>query len=55
MVKCPRCGTELSKAKKEWDYFIYHVKMFFCSKCQKSVRAYYRESKLHHTIPKGKS
>jgi uncharacterized protein with PIN domain len=55
MVKCPNCKTDItSKPKKEWNYNIYRVKMFLCPKCKKSVKAYYRNGKLNHTIPKGR-
>lgn len=52
MVRCPRCNKEVSKAIKEWDYSIFHVKLFYCGKCEKSFKAYYKERKLSHTIPK---
>lgn len=52
MVKCPRCGTEIPKATKEWDYSVFHVKRFDCEKCEKSFKAYFREGRLSHTIPK---
>jgi len=44
LVKCPRCGTEVSASTREWDYSVFHVKFM----------AYYREGKLSHTIPKRK-
>jgi len=52
MVKCPRCGTEIPKATKEWDYAAFHVKRYDCEKCKKSFKAYFHEGKLSHTIPK---
>jgi transposase-like protein len=54
MVKCPRCGNDVSHVLKEWDYSIFHVKKFDCPKCNKTFSAYYREGKLSHTIPKAK-
>jgi uncharacterized protein with PIN domain len=54
MVKCPRCGKEVPDASKEWNYSIYHVKLFNCEKCDKTFKVYYREGKLSHTIPKSK-
>lgn len=54
MVKCPRCGTEVSTSTREWDYSAFHVKRFDCKKCDKAFMAYYREGKLSHTIPKQK-
>jgi hypothetical protein len=54
-MKCYNCGTELpSKPKKDWKYTIYTVNMLVCQKCCKSTKAYYREGKLSHTIPKAK-
>jgi len=55
MTKCPHCGVQISKPGKEWDYSLFHVKMFRCPKCGKSLRAYYKDGKLNHTIPKGKN
>ncbi|MFX0116743.1 MAG: hypothetical protein ACFFB3_19500 [Candidatus Hodarchaeota archaeon] len=54
MVNCPRCGTDISKSTKEWDYSAFHVKRFDCKKCEKAFMAYYRGGKLSHTIPKRK-
>ena len=54
MVKCPRCGTEISTATREWDYSVFHVKRYDCEKCDKSFKAYFRGDKLSHTIPKSK-
>jgi len=54
LVKCPRCGTEVSLPSREWDYHVFHVKRFDCKKCDKAFMAYYREGKLSHTIPKRK-
>jgi len=54
MAKCPNCGTEISKVKKEWNYSVFHVRMYLCGKCGKTVKIYYRENKLSHTIPKVK-
>jgi len=54
MVKCPRCGKEVSNASKEWDYAAFHVKLFSCEKCDKTFKTYYRQGKLSHTIPKTK-
>jgi ribosomal protein S27AE len=52
--KCPRCGKEVSKPSKEWNYAAFHVKLFNCGKCDKTFKAYYRQDKLSHTIPKAK-
>jgi transposase-like protein len=52
LVRCPRCGTEVSASSKEWDYNVFHVKRFDCKKCDKAFMAYFREGKLSHTIPK---
>jgi uncharacterized protein (UPF0212 family) len=52
LAKCPKCGTEVSKATKEWDYSAFHVKKFDCKKCEKSFKAYFLEGKMSHTIPK---
>jgi transposase-like protein len=54
LVNCPRCGTDISKVTKEWDYSAFHVKRYDCQKCEKSFRAYYLKNKLSHTIPKAK-
>ena len=54
MVKCPRCGMAVSEATKKWDYGVFHVMMYVCGKCEKSFKAYYRDNKLSHTIPKSK-
>jgi len=54
LVKCPRCGTEVSTSSREWDYHVFHVKRFDCKKCDRLFMAYYREGKLSHTIPKQK-
>lgn len=52
MVKCPRCGKEVSNFEKEWGYSVFHVKLFKCEECEKSFKVYYRGNKLSHTIPK---
>jgi len=52
MVKCPRCSKEVSNFEREWDYSVFHVKLFECDRCEKSFKAYYRAGKLSHTIPK---
>ena len=54
MVKCPRCGTETSSVVKEWNYGPFHVKEYFCKKCQKKFNLYFRKGKLSHTIRIGK-
>ncbi|MEM3526040.1 MAG: hypothetical protein QXV37_01375 [Candidatus Jordarchaeaceae archaeon] len=54
MIKCPDCGKEASFIK-EWNYSVFHVKLFHCPKCDKKFKAYYKEGKLSHTIPKSKS
>lgn len=54
MVKCPRCATDISIFAKEWDYGIFHVRNYECKECDKSFKAYFREGKLSHTIPKRK-
>jgi len=54
MVKCPRCGKEVSDLEKEWDYSAFHVKRFDCRKCGKTFMAYFHKGKLSHTIPKHK-
>jgi len=54
MARCPRCGEEVPNASKEWNYAVFHVRLFNCRKCNKSFKAYYRKGKLSHTIPKSK-
>lgn len=52
-MKCPNCGAELpSTPRKEWDYNVLHVKMFDCSNCKKTTKAYFRDGALVYTIPK---
>jgi len=51
MVKCPRCGSEVSNILKEWDYSVFHVKKLYCQKCDDTFSAYYYKEKLSHTIP----
>jgi len=51
-MNCPRCGEEAKQATREWNYSLFHVKRFDCKKCGKSFKAYFREGKLSHTIPK---
>jgi transposase len=53
-MKCPRCGKEAAITHKEWDYSVFHVKLFNCSNCQKKFKAYYKKGELSHTIPKSK-
>jgi uncharacterized CHY-type Zn-finger protein len=52
MVNCPQCKKELTKPINEWDYAQFHVKLFHCSECDKNLKAYFREGKFSHTIPK---
>jgi len=52
MVNCPYCGTAIPNFKKEWNYAVFHVKLYVCSRCGKSVKVYYRDDKFSHTIPK---
>ena len=53
MVKCPRCSKSISgKITNEWDYSVFHVKRFECEKCGQPFRAYFRNDKFSHTIPK---
>ena len=52
-MKCSNCGAELpNKPSKEWEYNVYHVKMFDCPKCKKVVKCYFRHGTLAYTIPK---
>ena len=51
MVSCPRCGTDIPMPTKEWDYSAFHVKRYYCKKCDSGFLVYYREGKLSHTIP----
>ncbi len=52
MVRCPKCGSDSEETGKEWNYYRYQVKDFFCSKCKKKFQACYLDGKLSHTIPK---
>jgi uncharacterized protein with PIN domain len=52
MAKCPRCGKDVPNSSKEWNYAAFHVKLYECPKCNKIFKAYYRQNKLSHTIPK---
>jgi transposase len=54
MAKCPRCGKDVPNSSKEWNYAAFHVKLYECPKCNKTFKAYYRQNKLSHTIPKTK-
>jgi len=54
MEKCPRCGKDVQKPSKEWNYAAFQVKLFKCAECEKTFKAYYRGGKLSHTIPKSK-
>lgn len=54
MVKCPNCGKENTKTEKEWDYSVFHVKSLICQNCKKLYKAYYKDEKFSHTIPKAK-
>lgn len=49
-----KVGKDVSTPSKEWDYAAFHVKLFSCEKCDKTFKAYYRQGKLSHTIPKAK-
>jgi transcriptional regulator NrdR family protein len=53
-MKCPICRKEATDTRKEWDYSVFHVKLFNCNNCKKKFKAYYKEGKLRHTIPKSK-
>lgn len=57
MGKCPRCGTYVAQYTKEWDYRhrYYHVKKYYCPKCEQIFMEYFHNNKLSHTIPKAKS
>jgi len=52
MVKCPRCGTDIPKALKEWNYSVFRVKKFDCEKCERPFFAYFKREKLSHIIKK---
>ena len=52
MVLCPRCGNEALDSSTEWEFADFHVKLFVCSKCKKTFKAYYQKGRLSHTIPK---
>jgi uncharacterized C2H2 Zn-finger protein len=54
MVRCPICGEDISRGSKEWSYAAFEVRLFKCPECEKTFKAYYREGKLSHTIPKSK-
>jgi transposase len=54
MAKCPRCGKEAPDSSTEWEFAAFHVKLFVCSKCKKTFKAYYRDGELSYTIPKSK-
>jgi len=54
MAKCPRCGKDVPDTLKKWNYAVFHVRLFECPKCDKPFKAYYRQNKLSHTIPKAK-
>lgn len=54
MVKCPECGTDNIKPKRDWSYSAFNVEMYECNSCKKPFRAYYHKGKFSHTIPKGK-
>jgi len=51
-TKCPYCIIGNAELKKEWDYSVFHVKMYVCDNCGKSFKAYYRDDSLVFTIPK---
>lgn len=48
LAKCPRCGTEVARPSKEWDYSVFHVKKFDCKKCEKGFMAYFNGGRLSH-------
>lgn len=52
-MKCISCGS-LAKLIKEWNYHnnYYHVKLYECSTCQFTFKAYFHDEELNHTIPK---
>lgn len=53
MPKCPFCErTKNVVPLKEWNYFIYHVMNFRCTKCGNKFKAYFNNGNFSHTIPK---
>lgn len=54
LVACPRCGKEISRVIKEWDFRVFHVKNYYCDKCDKKFNEYYRNGNPRFTIPKRK-
>jgi DNA-directed RNA polymerase subunit RPC12/RpoP len=53
VLKCPRCGSDVSAPLKEWSYAAFRVKKHYCAKCKKNFMAYYtKDGKFSHTIPK---
>jgi len=52
MVNCPKCGKDAKSPNKDWNYSIFKVKLYKCSNCGTSFKAYFKEGKLSHTIPK---
>ena len=56
MVKCPICKkVEATPMGKGWNYAAFHVELFNCPNCEKSIKVYYRDGKVSHTIPKPKN
>lgn len=54
MVKCPRCGKEVSNASKEWDYAAFNVKLFNCPKLQQNVQSILSPRQIKSHDSKGK-
>ena len=53
MVTCPKCKKEVTnKSSKEWNFGVFLVKSLTCEHCGQKFRAYYRDNKINHTIPK---
>jgi len=49
MVKCPKCGTNVPKSVKDWNYGIFHVNMYKCD-CGNQFREYFHERKLKFVL-----
>jgi hypothetical protein len=50
LPRCPNCGTEANRIRKEWNYSIFHVESFKCEKCGNAFLAYYYQNKFSHII-----
>ena len=53
VLTCPRCSSVSESTDKRFKFGVFDGVGYYCSECEKTFNAYYRDNEVSHTIPSG--